>query len=537
MISGFKGIYRTDSAALAVYSEAAGIARIIPSAVAVPYNADDVVHLVRWARSEAKQLIPRGSGSSMAGGAIGSGVIVDLSQISWIAPPDIETQRIRVGPGALRNEVDLAAREVGLRFPPDPSSGKFCTIGGMISTNAAGSHTLKFGPTRGWVYAIDCVFEDGSRATIRRGEPAPADIPAVRRILDQRSTLQHLSQEDAFIHPNVFKDTSGYDIHDYLRTGDLVDLLIGSEGTLAIIVGAELQLTPLPIATSSILATFASLEDAVTAAISARNSGAAACELLDRTYLDIVAQRIELLQIPPNTEAVLLAEVEGDSLDDAKDRAKELSEIFETANATRVTLALNPVDEHDLWELRHAASPTLATLGPTLTSMQFIEDTAVPPANFSAYVRGIRQIFETYKIPGVIFGHAGDAHAHVNPLIDTSRPGWQSTVSTILNEVTELTHQLGGTLAGEHGDGRLRTPLMERIWSPAAIAGFRIVKTAFDPKTIFNPGVKVATVGQQAISDIKYDTTLPEHPRAAQKALRQVAENRAYDVFRLDLIE
>ncbi|HEY6827185.1 MAG TPA: FAD-binding oxidoreductase, partial [Gemmatimonadaceae bacterium] len=167
--AGFRGEYRTDDDARGAYSEAAGIGRILPTAVAAPIDVDDLITLVRWAAAARTPLIPRGSGSSMPGGAIGSGVIVDLSRWSQIADVDVSGRSVRVGPGATRGAVDAAARAHGFRFPVDPSSGAFCTVGGMASTNAAGAHSLKFGSTRRWVKSIDCVFADGSRASLHRG--------------------------------------------------------------------------------------------------------------------------------------------------------------------------------------------------------------------------------------------------------------------------------------------------------------------------------------------------------------------------------
>jgi FAD/FMN-containing dehydrogenase len=163
----FRGVFRDDAGARAVYSEAAGIAQIIPRAVAVPTNAEDVVTLVEWAAETNFPLIPRGSGSSMAGGAIGDGIVVDLSRLNAIETPLPGATVIRCGPGALRNAVDAAARAIGQSFPVDPSSGAYCTVGGMASTNSAGAHTLRYGAMRRWIEAMDCVFADGSRAEIR----------------------------------------------------------------------------------------------------------------------------------------------------------------------------------------------------------------------------------------------------------------------------------------------------------------------------------------------------------------------------------
>lgn len=165
-----RGPFRTDDAARAVYSESAGVLQLVPLAVAVPADADDVVALMRWAATERVPLVPRGSGSSMGGGAVGDGVVVDLSRLTDLAPVDLERRTIWGGAGVLRREVEQAANAEQLRFPVDPSSGSFATIAGMASTNAAGPRTLAFGAMRRWVQALDCVFADGSRATIRRGD-------------------------------------------------------------------------------------------------------------------------------------------------------------------------------------------------------------------------------------------------------------------------------------------------------------------------------------------------------------------------------
>ncbi|HEY9426288.1 MAG TPA: FAD-binding oxidoreductase [Gemmatimonadaceae bacterium] len=528
--------WRTDLPARAVYSEGAGIARVIPRAVRVVESADQVPAVVHEARESGLPLIPRGSGSGMPGGAVGDGWILDLSRLNWIAPVDVERRRVWAGAGAVRNAVDAAARAVRLRFPVDPSSGAFCTVGGMASTNAAGPHTLRFGAMRDWVTALDCVFDDGTRAVVRRGEPPPSDVPAIERFLAEAREAILTAPTRLLEHTGVMKESSGYGLAAYARSGQLVDLLVGSEGTLVIVVGIELALAPLPGATSSILAEFPTLEEAVDGAIRARESGASACELLDRTFLDVAARGGSGTTIAPSTEAVLLAEVEGDDEHAAAQGARSLGASFEEAGATSVQLAIDPDMEHELWSLRHAASPTLARLDPELKSMQFIEDGAVPPERLPDYVRGVRAALARHGLRGVIFGHAGDAHAHVNPLIDVRAPDWHERVVGLLDDVVALTARLGGTLAGEHGDGRLRTPLLDRVWPPETLALFALVKRAFDPTSIFNPGVKVPVADQHALGTIKYDPSLPPLPPAARAALDDVERARAYAAPRLALL-
>ncbi len=528
--------------ARAVYSEAAGIGRIVPAAVAVPEDADDVVTLIRWASERSLSVVPRGSGTSMAGGAIGPGVIVDLSRMDSIGDIDAGSGSVWVGPGALRGDVNRAAAEKGLRFPVDPSSGEYCTIGGMASTNAAGAHTLKFGSIRSWVRALDCVFDDGSRAIIERGQAIPSMVPALDRFFrEAQPEMPPPGSSGIAMHTGVAKDSSGYQVGAYAMSGELVDLLVGSEGTLAVIVGVKLTLSEAPRATSGVLGAFPSLDAAVAGAAVARAAGASACELLDRTFLDVAAgggnhSAAALASVPADTEAVLLAEVEADDEAMAITRADGLADAFRKKGATVVTVALGASEQNEMWELRHAASPILAKLDPALKSMQFIEDGAVPIESLAGYVRGVRLALDQRGVRGVIFGHAGDSHVHVNPLIDTGKPGWRDDVEGLLADVVALTARLGGTLAGEHGDGRLRTPLMARVWSDEALRLFALVKSAFDPQGILNPGVKVPLAGQKPLEDIKYDPALAPLPIEARNALDKVSDQRAYSTLRLSLI-
>lgn len=536
----FRGYFREDELARAAYSEAAGIGRAIPSAVAVPIDAEDVVALVKWAAETGTSLIPRGSGSSMAGAAIGSGVVVDLSRINHLGRIDARDQSVWAEPGVLWSTLDVAARRKGLRLPPDPSSGSFCTLGGMVATNAAGPHSLRYGATRAWVNALDCIFSDGDRAVITRGEPPPKRIEAVNRFMkDVHGDIVATDKRRPILHLGVRKESSGYAIHEYGTRADLVDLLVGSEGTLAIIVGIQLKLSPLPTATSSILGSFPSLETATVAATRAVEDGASACELLDRTFLAYAASGAladsRFREGMEGTAAILLAEVEGSSTDAAAKAAEQFARSFREAGATDVDVALTPEAEHELWELRHAASPILASLE-NATSMQFIEDGAVPLPRLPDYVQGVRKALAEREISGVIFGHAGDAHIHVNPLIDVTKSDWKEKVSALLEDVVALTSRLGGTLTGEHGDGRIRTPLLKRVWHKDSIRAFGLVKSAFDPGNIFNPGVKVPLPQQKPIGDIKYDPALPALPQKAREALDAVVRDRAYDRFRLSLI-
>lgn len=546
----FRGVFRSDELARAVYSEAAGVARILPAAVAVPADAEDVVALVVWAAANDVALVPRGAGSSMAGGALGDGVIVDFARLDDAPTFDPSTRLVRVGPAVTRERLEEVASRTGLTFPVDPSSGSFATLGGMCATNAAGARSVKYGAMRAWVHGLDCVFADGARGWLRRsgrdsrggpdhadsGADYGADIPAVRRFL--RDVAPRVIAADAHVlrHVGVRKESSGYGLAAWSESGDAVDLIIGSEGTLACIVGVELRLAPLPAASASLLAGFADLEAAAAAAVQLAALGASAVEMLDRTFLEIAASEGNALPLPAHLEAVLLVEVEARSAPDVRHAAQTLAEHCQAAGAVHLELASDAASEAKLWQLRHAASPILNRLAPRLRNMQIVEDGCVPPDRFAEYVRGVREALAAARFRGVIFGHAGDGHAHVNALVDVTEADWRARVERLLVDVTALVARLGGTLTGEHGDGRLRSPLLPQVWPAEALALFAATKEAFDPDGVFNPGVKVPAAGARPLADMKYDASLPSLPSASRAALDLVVRERAWGRHRLDLL-
>lgn len=532
---GFRGVFRDDADARAVYSESAGVARIMPRAVAVPADADDLSALVRWAVAERVPLIPRGSGSSMANGAVGDGVIVDLARFSALASPSVGTRRMVAGAAVLRDRLQQSAMDQHQSFPVDPSSSAFATIGGMCATHAAGARTVRYGPLRDWILGVECVFDDGSRGWVRRGEPLP-DVPALQRFVADVAPQIMATEPLLLRHEGVRKESSGYALSDFARTSDLLDVLIGSEGTLAIITAVEVRLTPMAEATASLLAGFTDLADAARCAGELARLGASAVELLDKSFLEIAASGGRALPLPAGLEAVLIVEAEMRDEGTARQLVEKLAACAEAGGATHVRTAMTTEDEVRLWQLRHAASPILNELAPRLQSLQVVEDGCVPPERFAEYVRAVRAALDRARFKGVIFGHAGDAHAHVNALVDTTEPDWRARCEALLDEVTAEVARLGGTLAGEHGDGRLRTPLMARTWSPQAIALFAATKAAFDPAGVFNPGVKVPVVGARPLGDIKYDPALSPLPEAARAALDMVVREKAWARHRLDLL-
>ena len=522
-VPGFRGAWRTDVAARAAYAEGAGIYRILPAAVAVPSDTDDLITLVRWAGTAGTSLVPRGAGSGMAGGNVGAGVVVDLTR-GFRAPcvVDPAARRVRCGAGVTWREIDQAARAHQLHLPPDPASGAFATIGGMVATNAAGARSLRYGAIRAWVEALEYVTADGEVARADRDDLRTPRTAVERRLLaDVAPYLRQHQRPIEEAAPRTRKNSSGYCLVAP-DSGWVRHLLIGSEGTLAFVTGVELALDALPRRDVSVLAPVRDLAELPGVLEWLRRSDPAAMELLDRTYLEFVRAADE--RIPADAEAVVLARFADDggtSLDDGMDRGVVFTE--------------DPVVAAELWDLRHLASPILARLPEERRSLQVVEDGCVPLERLPAYIAGLRKLAAEYGYQVVIFGHAGDGHIHANLLVDVRVPDLATRLAEFLRQVTNMQLALGGTTSGEHGDGRLRAPFVERLFGAAYVDACRRVKAAFDPAGILNPGVKLATGPSFTADTLKVGRDAPAIPPDIAQQLRDMERSATWGTFKLDL--
>ncbi|MGH7703812.1 MAG: FAD-binding oxidoreductase [Gemmatimonadales bacterium] len=539
-----RGIHRTDDRARAAYAEGAGIYRILPRGVALPADADDLGELVRWAGEQGQALIPRGAGSALTGANVGEGLVVDLTQMGprrlRIHP---EARTALSGAGVTLGELNRAASRHGLRLPPDPSSGEWATLGGMLSTNAAGPRSLRYGSVRRWVDAAAIVTADGEFGKVGRpaGEVGDGveDATALRRF--EAEVAPAIRAAGPLIRqgfPKTRKNASGYALDAYLESGHPLDLLVGAEGTLAFVTEIEWRLDPIPPARAALRVDLADL-DALGEAVSALTRlQPAALELLDRTFLDLVSSSrpgTSLPEIPAAAQAILLVEFEGADPKALRDIIGDAVRAVEPW-AIAVATALSEIEERGLWALRKAASPILAGLPESRRSMQVIEDGCVPVPRLGEYVRFIRKAAESWGITALIFGHAGDGNVHVNLLPEVGRSGWESRIAGLLDEVTGEVIRLGGTPSGEHGDGRLRAALLERLYGPAILSLFHRIKTAFDPRGILNPGV-VLPIGNPPISRLKTGSGAAALPADVAAALRELERTGGYARPRLEIAD
>jgi FAD/FMN-containing dehydrogenase len=533
-----RGIYRTDERARAAYAEAAGIYRILPQAVCLPADIEDLRQLISWAGRHLVPLVPRGAGSAMGGGNVGDGVVVDLTRMAG--------RRVEVNAAACRAftstevtpfELNAAAANQGLRLPPDPSSARWATLGGMVSTNAAGARSLRYGSVRRWVESLTLATADGEIVTLRRGEPRPAPVEAAALARFEGETAPALRQAAALIRarfPHTRKNSAGYALDAYLGSGDVLDLVIGAEGTLGLVTEIEWRLDRIPHYRAGLRIGLPSLDHLGAVVVALNRCQPSAVELLDRTFLELVAPAsLSGSETGRGWEAILLVEIERDDPDALAldlERARAAVQPW----AASVETAISSAEAEQLWAIRHAASPILAGLPEDRRSLQVIEDACVPLDRMGEYIEVVRAAAARRNLPAVLFGHAGDGHVHVNLLPEVSRAHWESDIAALLDEVTAAVIRLGGTPTGEHGDGRLRAGTLEALYGAEIVDLFRLVKRAFDPLGIFNPGI-ILPSGDPPISRLKVGSGAAPLPADIQRGLRDIELNGGYGRCRLEL--
>jgi glycolate oxidase len=421
-----------------------------PSCGVWPETAEQIAEIMKLANREAIPVIPRGSGTGLSGMAIPAkgGIVLDLSHMNKILKISIEDRLAVVQPGVVYETLEKALAPYGFFFPPDPASGKVCTLGGNVATNAGGVKGAKYGTTRDYVLGLQVVLPDGR--IMRTGSKA-------------------------------IKSVSGY---------DLTRLFVGSEGTLGVVTEITLKINPKPTATSTALATFDNLEDAGHAVIEIMHSGIlpSVLEILGRETLVAINQNTDLKL--PEVDAMLLAETDGYTQEETRYQMNKALEIFKKNHAREVKEAGSGSEAADLWKARKSAYAVLARIKTHFV----LEDVTVPISKVADMLRGVNEIARKYNLQIATYGHAGDGNLHPQILYDGYDPNQVKRMEEASGELFKLALNLEGTLTGEHGIGLSKAAYMSLEHDPAAMEVMRSLKRLFDPNNILNPG-KMALEG------------------------------------------
>jgi len=417
----------------------------IPDLVVIPSTTAEVSAVMAIANEYGIPVTARGTASGRTGGSIPvcGGISLALHRMTKIIELDEGNMMITVEAGVRTIDVYNFCAEKGLFYPPDPASWKYATIGGNVGENAGGMRAVKYGVTSNYVMGLEVVLADGS--IIQTGGKA-------------------------------IKNVTGY---------NLTQLFTGSEGTLGVITQAILRLIPMPKARNTMQLMFPSLDNACKTIHKMLMSGVvpAAAELMDKISLQAVA-RHRKIEIDSGIEACVIIEIDGATNNDLGKQAKEIQTIASEFGVSEVRIATSQQEVDEIWAIRRGLSSAIGAMAPN----RFGEDISVPRNAFPETVALIRAIAEKYNLTIAVYGHAGDGNIHPSVLCDLSKPGEEQQVHDAIDEIFTAALAVGGTLSGEHGIGITKRPHIEKALGIAGVNALKMVKQAFDPKGILNPG-------------------------------------------------
>jgi FAD/FMN-containing dehydrogenase/Fe-S oxidoreductase len=496
-----QGEVRFDTITRALYSTDASVYQIRPLGVVIPKNREDVIRIVQICGSMRCPLTMRGGGTSQAGQAIGEGLQVDTSKyFNRVLEVNAEERWARVEPGVVLDELNAQLAPLGLRFAPDISTASRATIGGMMANNSAGARSVLYGKTIDHVLEQTVVLADGSIAELR--EIPRHAVPKGDDNMEARcyQTVLRLAAEHAGEidrrYPKVLRRVGGYNLNEFVDspTVNLAKMMVGSEGTLGVVLEAKLRLVPLPKAKAVMVIEFADLLEALSAAPVIVRHAPSAVEVMDKSILDNTRQnanldRIRKAFIQGDPEATLCVEFYGDRKEDLPPRLVALEEDLRARNlGYRYYTDTDPVTQARIWSLREAALGLSMAMKEDAKSISFVEDTAVAPEKLSEYIGRFLTIVRDHGTTAGVYAHASVGCLHVRPVVNMKTEEGVAKFESLAKAVANLVLEFGGALSGEHGDGLVRGPFMRQMFGDTLYEAFREIKRTFDPHGIFNPG-------------------------------------------------
>ncbi|MEJ5914017.1 FAD-binding and (Fe-S)-binding domain-containing protein [Pseudokineococcus sp. 1T1Z-3] len=499
----------TSARRRAEYSSDGSIYRVVPQVVAFPRSADEVAAALDVARETGAPLVARGGGTSIAGNAVSTGVVLDTSRhLNRLLELDAEAATAVVEPGLVLGDLQRLLAPHGLRFGPDPSSGSRAALGGMIGNNACGSRALGYGRTDANVLGLSAVAGTGERLVLRSSGGERPDRPQQTPDLSTPETSPLLAGLRDVVAGDLGtirtelgrfgRQVSGYALEHLLpeKGFDASRLLVGSEGTLALVTRAELRLVRQPARTVLVVLGYRDMVEAAEAVPAILRHRPVACEGLDRRIVEAIEQRLRA-PVPalPAGGGWLLVELGTDErgatpegLADLADRARA---VVADSGTSATDVVEDPAAARAIWRIREDGAG-LATRAPSgRPGHAGWEDTAVPPERLAAYLRDFDALMEQHGLTAIPYGHFGDGCLHVRIDYPLEQPGHEGVYREFVDAAAALVASHGGSMSGEHGDGRARSELLHHMYSPRVLDLFAQVKDLFDPEGVLNPGVLV----------------------------------------------
>ena len=499
-----EGEVRFDLVSRLLYSTDASIYQILPVGVVLPRSEEDVVATVEIARRRRVPVLPRGGGTSLAGQTVGPAIVIDYSKyMRTLLEVDAERLSARVQPGIVLDELNRGLAGHGLMFAPDPSTSNRGNVGGALGNNSCGAHSLVWGKTSDNVLGLRTVLSDGTMADLGRlsagriAAMAGRDGLLASIVRELTSVGVEYRREVEARYPKVSRRVSGYNL-DKLPpvTGgelDLAEFVVGSEGTLVNVTEATLRLVPVPRRRALAAVHFADLIESMEATVAALELGPAAVEHVGAMILRQARDNLEYSRmmgwVQGDPEAVLLVEFVGHSEAELCDRLDRLEGRMRRAGLGYATTRLtDAADQAKVWAVRRAGLGLMMNAPGAEKPLPFVEDTAVDPESLPEFIRRFDEIVREAGTEAGYYGHASVGCLHIRPLVDLKRRSGVDRMVAIAEAVSDLVLEFGGALSGEHGDGLVRSPFLEKMFGPSILEAFGRVKMAFDPDSIMNPG-------------------------------------------------
>ncbi len=478
----------------AAYSTDASIYRILPLCVIMPRDAADVAAVVKYAGNNNIPIVARGGGTGVAGESLTSGIVFDMTKyMNNIIGVENNGEIVTCQPGIVLNELSRYLAQYNRKIGPDPSSASRAALGGCVANNATGAHSLQYGYMGDYLESIEAVTASGNLVTFRNNfnpEESPDD-PASSIARQCMSLLSGKEKIIAKSIPATRRNQTGYSISRICHDGkiDMARLLAGSEGTLAVFTKITIRTVPLPKVKALLQLEFDSFAKMAQAVPGIVNTGVSACELMDKFLFDMAYEALPEYRdiLPRGSEAVLLTEHIGDSIEEVKEKIKVTDNAVGKLAKTR-KIVTDPIEQQRLWKSRNDAGPLLYRKRSKKHPAEFMEDIAVDHNRLGDYIAGLQEISKRHNFTMSFYGHAGDGELHLRPFLDLSNPEDQDKLQKIADEVFPLAWSLGGTVSGEHGIGIIRAGFFRKQVPDEYYDLLLKIKNIFDPKNLLNPG-------------------------------------------------
>lgn len=538
-----RGEARIDDTARSLYATDASLYEIPPVGVFLPRTADDVSKAVEIAADLGVSIIPRGAATSLSGQTIGAGLVIDFSKyMNRIGIVDKDRMIVQVEPGVVCDQLNRHLKPLGLMFGPDVSTSDRATLGGMIGNNSAGARSLKYGKTIDHVKSVDVVLSGGMPAKFKGYDTDELETVIANggRLGYLHKTVRDVVAEhrDLIVerYPRILRRVSGYNLDEFVPglpvrapgwrdapwKFDLTRLLVGSEGTLGVITGAQVKVVPIPACQGLVVVSHRTIRDALDSLPAYLAAGPAAVEMIDKMILDLARAHPEYARLVTfadgDPQAVLAAQLYADSPDELAEKAKIIVQrLAGNGSVLGIRQNLTASSTDNFWKVRKAGLSLLMGLPGDAKPVAFVEDTAVDPQVLPAFYERFMQIVGRHGAEASCYGHADVGCLHIRPVLNMKTRHGLEQLRAIAADVSDLVSEFGGSMSGEHGDGLARSRWNRKIFGDELFEAFRKVKHCFDPSNQMNPG-KVAA-----------EPELTDHLRISPQYLAMIPEVTGFD--------